>query len=108
MLLNFLLIFILAINEFEAKPLLNPEPQCSILNDHSCFINNQIEFPDTKQLCELCYVIAPFAKALVKENKTEIINLVANFICNYLKITEPNICSQAIKLFEVFIFFYFF
>ncbi|CAF0958145.1 unnamed protein product [Brachionus calyciflorus] len=57
--------------------------------------------PDSKQICDACYLIMPLARDLIAKNETKYFKEIAKFICQFLEIEQLSVCSDAIDLFTV-------
>jgi hypothetical protein len=90
----FLLLLYLTKNE--ALSIKNKE-KCNNSNGF-CLFN---DYKNTKELCELCYLVAPLARELIRKDQIKDLHFIATLICTALNITQEPICSQAISLFEV-------
>ena len=65
------------------------------------FSKDEIKRPTPEQLCEICGIVVPFVRELVRKNDTKYFKDIATLVCVGLKITQPEICESAVGLFEV-------
>ena len=71
------------------------------VKDFNLLSNEAIKRPTPEQLCEVCGIIVPFIRELVRKNETKYFKDFATLICIGLKITQAEICEGAVGLFEV-------
>lgn len=53
------------------------------------------------ELCTFCSIALPIARRLVAHNETRLFVKIATLVCVELKITDANVCSMAIGVFQV-------
>lgn len=95
-----LFLFALYVTKNSALPVKNQE-KCNNSNGFCMSNNIQIKKPSPEELCEICYIVAPFAREIIRKNEIKDLHFIATLVCTVLNITQEPICSQAISLFEV-------